>query len=229
MVFPLIAAALIGGAASIASGFIGASAADKAAKAQETAANNSLALQKQQYEQSRADSLPWMEAGKAALAQYQGELGLSTTGADGQPFQSQFTATPGYDFRVAEGEKGIVNNLAALGMRGSGAALKAVERFRQDYASNEYGNYMSRLGGVAGMGQQQAQTNAATGANFAANAGNTMQQAGAARASGYVGGANAWTNSLANFSNNAAGMLGKLDNKWNPIGAGGNSLAGMLG
>lgn len=231
MVVPLVAAALIGGATSLISGFMGASAADRAAKAQETAANNSLALQREIYETNRADAMPWMEAGKTALGQYMGELGLSTTGADGQPFQSQFRETPGYQFQVAEGEKGVMNNLSALGMKNSGAALKALTRFRQGLADQTYGNYMSQLGGLAGTGQQQAAQNTTAGANYAANAGNTLESAGQARASGYMGAANAWQNSLASFSNQAGSYLGKLDNNWNPLAAANpmnNALAGMV-
>lgn len=227
MVFPLIAAALIGGGAALISGAMGANAAEKAAKAQTDSANNSLALQERIYEENKAASAPWLDAGKKALAQYQGELGLSTTGADGQPFESQYTSTPGYEFRVAEGEKGIVNNLAALGMKNSGAALKAVERFRQDYATQDYGNYMTRLGNLATGGQQQAAADSAMGQQHAQSAGNTMQQAGAARASGYVGAANSWSNALSNMSNMAGNLLGKYDQNWQHVGSTGNAFGGL--
>lgn len=219
MVFPLIAAAIIGGGAALISGMMGANAAEKAAKAQTESADKALGLQTRIYEENKAASAPWLDAGKKALAQYQGELGLSTTGADGTPFQSQFQETPGYQFAVEEGEKGAVNNLAALGMKNSGAALKALTRFRTGLADQTYQNYLTRLGGLATGGQQQAAADSAQGANYAANAGNTIQQSGAARASGYVGAANAWQNSLANFSNMAGNMLGKYDQNWQHIGA----------
>jgi hypothetical protein len=157
-----------------------------------------------------------------------GELGLSTTGADGQPFQSQFRETPGYQFQVAEGEKGVMNNLSALGMKNSGAALKALTRFRTGLADQTYGNYLNRLSGLAGTGQQQAAQNTTAGANYAANAGNTLESAGQARASGYMGAANAWQNSLASFSDQAGNMLGRYDQNWQHIGSS-NPLNNYLG
>lgn len=224
MVVPLIAAALIGGAATLVSGFLGSQAAQKAADTQAKAADKSLALQERIYEENKAASAPWLDAGKQALAQYQGELGLSTTGADGQPFQSQFQTTPGYQFAVDEGEQGVVNNLAALGLKGSGAGMKALTRFRTGLADQTYQNYLTRLGNLATGGQQQVAADSAMGQNYAVNAGNTIQGAGAARASGYVGAANAWTNALSNMSNMAGGLLGKYDENWKHVGTGGNFL-----
>jgi hypothetical protein len=45
---------------------------------------------------------------------------------------------------VSEGQKGIDNSAAARGGVLSGATLKATERFRQDYATNEYDNFLAR-------------------------------------------------------------------------------------
>jgi hypothetical protein len=92
---------------------------------------------------------------------------------------------PGYQFRLSEGEKGVNRNLAARGGWDSGAALKSLSRYNQDYASNEYGNAFNRdasnksriygfLSGTAGAGQNAAATRsgmAASGANSMANTG----------------------------------------------------------
>lgn len=193
--------ALIGAGASIIGGLMGKSSADKAAAAQASAANKALKFQKQMWETSRADMMPWMQAGQKALATYTGQL-------DGTGDPNAFKTTPGYEFRVKQGETGVMNNLAALGMKNSGKALKALESFRQGIASQEYGTWMDRLAGVSGTGQQTSNSMA----NYAQNAGNsmgqTMQDAGQARASGYVGGANAMMgglNSAANFIGQAMG------------------------
>ena len=214
MVAPLIIAGIIGAGASLASGFMGAQAAEKAAQTQADASDRALALQEKQYNQSRQDAMPWMEAGKTALHQYMGELGLG-----GSDFTSKFTETPGYAFKVQEGEKGVVNNLNALGMKNSGAALKALTRFRQGLAGQEYGSYLDRLAGASGMGQQQVGQMNALGAQSAANQSNTIMAGGEARASGYVGGANSWINALKNFSDNTGRALGRYDNSWAYVGA----------
>lgn len=62
-----VAGALIGGAAAIGGGLIASSGAKSAAKAQENAANNQLALQREMYQQTRADQAPWRNMGVSAL------------------------------------------------------------------------------------------------------------------------------------------------------------------
>lgn len=49
-----------------------------------------------------------------------------------------FVRDPGYEFRLAEGEKGIDRASAARGGYDSGSTLKALARYNQDYASNEF-------------------------------------------------------------------------------------------
>lgn len=55
-----------------------------------------------------------------------------------------FVKDPGYTFRMMEGEKGINRNLLARGGFDSGAALKELNRYNQDFASNEFGNAFNR-------------------------------------------------------------------------------------
>jgi hypothetical protein len=125
----------------------------------------------------RADLAPWMQRGAEALEAYSGELGLTMPG--GQPYQSKFRTTEGYQFKKSEGEKSVVNNLARLGMKASGAAMKELDRYGQGIADQEHDEFMDRLGGLA-SGGQQASTNAAqlaaqTGAGVSNN---TMTGAG---------------------------------------------------
>jgi hypothetical protein len=60
--------------------------------------------------------------------------------------RSDFEADPGYQFRIEEGNKGIEGSAAARGSVLSGAAMKALARFNQDTASNEYGKVFDRYG-----------------------------------------------------------------------------------
>jgi hypothetical protein len=193
---PISIAALIAAGGSILGGLFGSSAADKAAKAQTDASNRAINLQEATIAQSRLDSAPWLDAGKKALGSYMGELGLGAPG-----FVSQFEKTPGYDFQVEEAEKGAVNHLGALGMKNSGAALKALTKLRSGLATQEYGNYLGRLSGMAGVGQNQVANDNTLSMNSALSRGQLMQDAGAARASGYVGSANAWTGALNSVGN----------------------------
>lgn len=136
--------------------------------------------------------------------QYPSPQNMPMTGKKG------FTETPGYQFQVEEGEKGVLNNLAALGMKNSGAALKALTRFRTGIANQEYNNYLNRLAGAAGMGQSQVNATNNLTQNAANNIGQATQDAGAARASGYVGAANSWQNAIGNISNTWGNALGGM-------------------
>lgn len=211
---PLTLTAILGLGASLISGFMGSNAAQSAADTEAEAIKYGVDMQGKIAEQARADALPWMEAGRGALQQYLGELGMGDSN-----FQSQFTETPDYKFMVEQGEKGVMNNLNALGMKNSGAALKKLTEFRTGLANSFRGDYLNRLAGVSGVGQTQTnQTNAlaaATGANQAQG----IADIGATRASGYVGASNAWTNSLSNFSNNMGSALGRYDQNWQMVGA----------
>jgi hypothetical protein len=77
---------------------------------------------------------------------------------------------PGYQFRLDEGQKGIERTAAARGGVLSGAAVKAAERFGQDYASNEYGNSFNRYQTTRGNKLQTYLTNQNTDQTNRANA-----------------------------------------------------------
>ncbi len=52
--------------------------------------------------------------------------------------------TPGYQFRLNQGEQALQNAKAAQGILGTGATLKAILGYGQDYASNEFQNEWNR-------------------------------------------------------------------------------------
>jgi hypothetical protein len=56
----------------------------------------------------------------------------------------EVSADPGFAFRLQEGLKAIQRSAAAKGTALSGGTLKALERYGQDYSSNEYGNAYNR-------------------------------------------------------------------------------------
>lgn len=133
-----------------------------------------------------------------------------------------FTATPSYQFRLSEGEKALERSAAARSGVLSGAQVKALMKYGQDMATQEFDNVLNRLAGLIDTGfnaasgsANTAMTNASaqTGilnnmANAHAGAGQTAAsletQIGAAKASGYLGQQAAGTSIL----NNAAQMFG---------------------
>lgn len=74
----------------------------------------------------------------------------------------------GYQFRLGEGNRAITNNKAVSGLLNSGSALKDLTRFGQDFASNEFGNYLGQLTGQQGVGLSAASAQAGVANNFSA-------------------------------------------------------------
>lgn len=196
-----VTAALIGGGATLASGFMGAQAAKDSAKIQAKSADRAADLQQQQFERQVELSEPWRKAGEQALNKLIPLTDYTPFGTD------QFQADPGYAFRLSEGMKGLERSAAARGGLLSGATLKGIQRYGQDMASQEYTNAFNRyqaerqarlgpLQSLAGVGQTATQQIGQAGQNYAANAGEAMMSGAAARASGYMGGANALSGAL---------------------------------
>lgn len=227
-------AVAIGGAAVVGAGAT-LYASGKAAKAEKGAAGAATAEEQREYDQNRTDLAPYRDAGYTALAQ----LGKGT--ADGGEFNTSFTAAdlptdPGYQFRLDQGNRGVEASAAARGGVLSGAAVKALDRYNQGEASQEYGaaydRYQTdltgrydRLASLAGVGQQAVNTGVAAGQQTAGEIGSNITSAGNATASGYVAGANAITGAANNVSQYFAlkGLVG------NPASAAAASSSGYGG
>jgi hypothetical protein len=130
------------------------------------------------------------------FGQYEGRkspmVGQTPGTAAGAGDMSQFMASPDYNFRRSEGNRGIEGSFAARGMGQSGNALRALTEFNSNLASGEFGNYVNRLTTLAGLGSAATNQTAAYGADAASQAGRNSLYAGNARASGIQGSADAW-------------------------------------
>lgn len=118
----------------------------------------------------------------SALAKLLEEYDAQNPGFEYQGFE----ASPGYQFRVEEGQKAIDRAMAARGMSNSGALIKNTARFSQGIASDEFNTQLNRLASVAGTGQV-ASNNAFSGYLNQGNAlANLQLQQGNAQASSYA-------------------------------------------
>lgn len=126
---------------------------------------------------------------------------------------ADFEADPGYAFRMKEGLAGVESGAAARGGLLSGAALKAVQKYGQGLASQEYGNaynrftadqtnQYNRLAGLVNTGQGATNQVSNAAANFGQQAGANAIGAGNAIASGQIGGANALVGGINGAYNN---------------------------
>lgn len=137
-----------------------------------------------------------------------GDYGMLMKQFTGQDLQNE----PGYQFGLSEGEKGINRATAARGGYDSGATLKALTRFNEDYAGTKYDAAFNRdqiyknqvynqLAGISGTGQTSTQATGALGANAANQMGQAYQNAGDARAAGIMGVGNAVNQGMGNYLN----------------------------
>lgn len=196
--------ALLGAGVSLYSASQQQEAARQALNAQMGASNQALSTAQQLQ-------MPWVTAGTGALGAL--TQGLAPGGDFTRSFGMQdFQTDPGYQFRQAEGEKAINRAAAARGGFDSGATLKALNRYNQDYAAGEYnnaynrftqqqGNVYNRLSNVAGLGQSSTNqlNNTSTGLLTGQGNANAASQIAStnARTSGYTGAANAISDWLA--------------------------------
>jgi hypothetical protein len=206
---PIVAAAVIGAGASVYGASRQASAAKSAANAQQRATDQTLQLQRDQYNQTRADQEPWRQAGVGALN------ALANPNAN-------FQASPDYQFRMSAGLEGVTQNRAVSGLLNSGSALRGLNDYAQNTASNEFGNWWNRQSGLAGVGQTANQSNQQAGSAYANNSGNAlMNNAQAQGQSAYY-----QANAAAQGAGQVAGAIGWGIQNYPYGGAGGASNPG---
>lgn len=206
---------IIGGVLGVGSALIGASGARSAGKAQASAADAAAQVQRDMFEQTREDLTPFRKTGENALAALAFELGLGVRPKFTKPFGASkdvayrgFEATPGYAFQRAEGTRAIENSAASRGALGSGATLKDLTRFGTGIAAQEYNNFLDRITGVAGGGQNAATQTGVAGSSAAGNIGNALLAGGAGRASGYLGQAAAFQGGIRDIAGFAGRAFG---------------------
>jgi hypothetical protein len=212
--------------ASLGGGLDSQQATQDAVGAQTASAAQADATQRYMYDQTRADNAPFRQTGLAA------NNALSAMMKNGQ-FDRKFSAqdlandpvyNSGLKFGLDQGTQGINRQAAAGGSFLSGATLKALTKYGNDYGStkanesynrfnNDQTNQYNRYAGLSGAGQQATNQVSAAGQNMANNVSQNQMSAGNARASGYVGGQNAMNNAIGGAyniyqNNNLLGMLG---------------------
>jgi hypothetical protein len=253
--------AIIGAGASVAQGVIGARGASGAARTQAQAAgaagdavqqaaaqvNPQINAAGQQAAQNVQDAAVQANAGLNPYMQTGGQA--ATTLGDllkvGGDFNRDFTAAdlqmdPGYQFRLQEGMKALERSAAARGGATGGAALKAITRFGQDMASQEFGAAFDRfranrgdrfnmLNTLSNSGQQaatQAGNNTMQGAQFGSS---ILFDSATQQARNTMGGAQARADALTGAGNaRAAGQVGSANAYGSMAGSIGNSASEAL-
>lgn len=158
------------------------------------------ALAQFEVEKSKAEKrIPELEQIVAQQTAEQQAAGPETMGAD------YLRELPGYQFRLGEGQRALDNTQSRRNMALSGAALREIGQYNQDFASTEYQNEFSRLYQMAGLGANAVtgQANAALGVGTGLS--NIYGQQGADQANYYQ----SVNNAVQGGIGNAAYLYGK--------------------
>lgn len=220
----MVAAAVVGGAV------VGGIASNAAAKKQSNAAENAAEMQQETANMTREDLAAYRGLGKQAINPLWAAMGY-TKGPNGQMVvnpnaalqqkfnfdPSQLENTPGYQFALQQGLKGVQNQMANRGLGLSGAQLKGATGFATGLADQTYGqqydralsqfntnyqvaaNNVNNLQNLVNTGQNSAAQTGQLNQNAANNAGNYLTQAGNAQASGLIGVGNAANQGIQNY------------------------------
>jgi len=210
---------------SIGSALISKSASDKSSSSQSDAAKQANQLQWDMYQQQRSDFEPWRKAGMGALGQIEGLMGPGGEWTKGYSL-ADFQQDPGYQFRLLEGQKALERSASARGNLLGGAGLKAISRYGQDYASNEYNNSFNRywmdrqnrynqLAGLAGIGQTANAQLGQSGTAIAGSMGQNLMNLGAGQSANALAQGNMYQGML------NQGLKSFMQYKWGGGGANG--------
>jgi len=182
---------LLGGAASAYGAHESGKAAGRAADKQSAAAMYAADLQQQQFETTREDQLPWMQAGERALGT------LEEMMADRPTFED-YQMSDYAQFQRDEGLRAIEAKSRAGGYYNTGATSREMLDYAQDVSGRDYQNYLNQYYQslnpymqLSGTGQQQSNIIGQQGAQSAARQGQYAMQGANAQAQGIIGQANA--------------------------------------
>lgn len=220
-----VVSAGVAAAGAVAGGVIAANGAKSAAKTSAQASQNALNVQQQEYDQTKANNLPFLTTGTSALNQLAGLYGLDTVDANGNTVKgtgtganidpnATFYQTPDYNFALSQGIKGVDAGAAARGMLDSGATRKAEIAYAGNLASGQFNNYASRLQQLAQVGQNAANSQQNANSGYANNYTNTVTNAAADQANASLAGSSAISNQINQLIGAAQYGLGK-----NPFGS----------
>jgi hypothetical protein len=211
--------------AVVTAGVVGAvsssDAARRASNQQKDALNAANQTSIDQFNAIQTRDQPLVDARNQSLAKMKQLLGLDTSA--GSPTDA-IKADPGYQFGLTQGTQSMNNTLAAKGMRNSGAALQAAQRYGQDYAGTKFDQAFNRLASVAQLGQVGATSINNAGQNNASTIGGNLISAGNVGAAGSL----AQGNIIANTGNQLAGWYANNNSNGGGLinGFNGNSQTG---
>jgi hypothetical protein len=174
-----------------------AGAARDAANAQQEGAEAATAEQRRQYDLTRQDQMPFLEAGYDALDRQESILNGDYSG---------FMNSPDYLYARDEMQRGVERGAAARGALYNAGTSVDLSRHLGGLASQNLNSYWNKLAGRAGQGQVTASGLGSLGMGMANQIGANYRGAADAQASSYLARGNAYAG--------MAGAIGGAFNNW---------------
>jgi hypothetical protein len=182
-------------------GLVGGNSARRASQRAETAQigylDRALGETSRQFDISRADNAPFLEAGTEALGAQGDLIGLNGPEAQMAAIE-RLRSSPLFQSLYRTGEEAVLQNGSATGGLRGGNMIGGLADFGADTLAQVIERQLAQLGGLSGRGQQAAGTMGALGANNSAQLAQILGQQGQVRAGGILtrGGINSgmWSN-----------------------------------
>lgn len=203
---------LIPAAATLIGAKMSGDAAKSAARTSAASADKATELQRQVYEESVARQQPFLQTG----TEFFNQLAALQRGGPGAA-QNFLQMDPGYGFRLGEGLKALERSAAARGGLMGGATGKALQRYGQDFASQEFGNAYNRLAQLANVGPQAAGVMSNLGQTYATNVGNIGMRQGETAANAMLARGSAYGRGLSDIGYLAGRYYGQPRNYLAPV------------
>jgi hypothetical protein len=202
----------------------------RAARAQEKGAERGMAAKERMFDKSMATQRPWLEEGERHLRSLSDEVMGGDFDVDPGQFEFDYQQSPGYQFMMDEGLRGVERGAAARGDLQSGGTDVDMMRYAQGFAAQDYGNQYNRAYGEFSDDYNRQLTRqgnrynrragmAGVGQTAAGNVSGMQMQQGQNLSSGYM-----------NIGNAQANRAMGMQNTMNPlINLGAQGLGAYLG
>jgi len=206
-----IAAAIIGGGATLISGYMASKAAKEAADTQSAGAREAIQQQREMFDIQNKQQEPYRESGYTALK----DIAANKDYFNKKYGPEDFVLDPSYEFRKQQGNLATQNLQNVSGSAIGGNTLKAMMDYNSGLASTEYGaantrfqnersGIYDRLASIAGIGQTSQNQTSQLAQNVAGNIGQATIGSANAQAAGQIGSANAYGGALQGAANQYA-------------------------
>ena len=185
-------------AAAVGAG-IGAVSSNSASKKQQSGANAALGEQQREYDTTRNDNQTALDARNNSLAMMQNKAGQYSS----SPTAASVMAEPGYQFGMDQGRNSLEGSASAGGGLYSGATMKALQQYGNDYGTTKFDDAFNRqqtsqdadfnrYASIGGLGQVGTSQIGQAGQNMANNNSAIDMANGRAQAGFGVANGNMW-------------------------------------